>query len=131
MDETIYEDKFYKVIQTKDYPNIPGCYTIVEKEFYDNFTVEKSKTLALLEKKIRKQLLDLGIELVGIYKQEENEGLLNVIIIPYHLDRLEELDISPDGYQPYIEEYLNSYNNGDNYKAKSYAKKTKKYLEKR
>ncbi|MBQ6546697.1 MAG: hypothetical protein IJL74_01710 [Bacilli bacterium] len=127
MSEIIYKDKYFQVVQTEEYPNVPGCYTIIEVD--NDISADKTKSLAVLEKKIRDKLAELNIDLVGIYKQEK-ENNLNVIIIPYHIDRLQELNINPDEYQPYIEKYLTSYDNDNSNKAIYYAKEMKEHLEK-
>lgn len=107
--QIIYKDEYYTILQTPEYPNIPGFYTIIEnnKEWYSS--IESINRLALLEKTIRQELLNLGIQLVGIYREESAAKKFKVLIIPYYIKQLEKLQISPDLYQPYIQKYLNSF----------------------
>ena len=107
--QIIYKDEYYTILQTPEYPYIPGFCTIIEnnKEWYSS--IESINRLALLEKIIRQELLNLGVQLVGIYREESPDKKLKVLIIPYHIKQLENLQISPDLYQPYISKYLNSF----------------------
>lgn len=53
-----------------------------------------------------------GIELIGIYREEYKNGF-RILIIPYDIKILEQNNISPDLYQPYIREYLDSFKTKD------------------
>ena len=55
----------------------------------------------------------LNIALTGIYKEEDVNGNLRVLIIPYDVKVLENNKISPDLYQPYIREYLDIFKEND------------------
>ena len=108
----IYENEYYLVETIDEYKNVPGLCQIKEKniKWYDSS--ETVDNLAVLEHTIRRVLLDLGATLTGIYREEKD--VFRIIIIPYFIDKLEENNISPDLYQPYINKYLDSFS--DDYK---------------
>lgn len=105
----IYSDDFYKVVQCQEFPYIPGFYTILENQQKWYSSDESINRLAILEKIIRDVLLSIGVELVGIYREECDNGFFRVLLIPYYIDELKRNNISPDLYQPYISKYLNSF----------------------
>ena len=112
--EILYNGKYFILKQNKNFQYIPGCYEIIEKSEESWIYSEDAITeLAVLEKSIRDFLLENGMSLVGIYR-EEQENKFKFYIMTYHVKKLEELNISPDLYQPYIEQYLSSFN--DSYK---------------
>lgn len=104
----IYEDYYYTITQHPEYKNIPGFYVINENNCSWDESVESINRLPELEKCIRDYLLEIGVELVGIYKEQTDSGF-QVYLIPYHISVLEKNCISPDLYQPYISKYLNSF----------------------
>jgi len=106
----IYEDEYFYVHQSSEYKNVPGFYVITEKNTKWNSTSKTINRLAEIEKNIRDGFLELGIQLVGIYREQTPENEFKVLLIPYHLEVLTKLGISPDEYQPYIEKYLKSFN---------------------
>lgn len=104
----IYEDEYYIVRQSEEY-KIPGFYVITEKNERWDSSFESINRLAAIEKKIRDSLLDMGMELVGIYREQTPENGFRVMLIPYHVNILKELGISPELYQPKIETYLKGF----------------------
>ena len=110
MSETIlYEDEYFYITHCKEYPNIPGLLAIYEKGDKWYSTKESVNRLAMIEKNIRDELKKIGIPLVGIYGEEYEDGTFRILMIPYDVEILKEHNISPDLYQPYIKEYLESY----------------------
>jgi hypothetical protein len=105
----IYEDEYFIVGQEEKYYFIPGFYEIKERNLEWDNSLESISKLATIEKSIRDTLLELGIELVGIYREESTNGDFKVLIIPYHIEALKKLGISPNLYQPYIQYYLENY----------------------
>jgi len=107
--ENIYEDEYYEIFHHEKFSNVPGMVVIkpkLENWYSIDAAIEK---LAILEKIIRDYLLEIGIELVGIYREQNEEGKFEITMIPYHVHQLNLLGISPDLYQPFIEKYLNSF----------------------
>lgn len=107
----IYEDEYFIVKQDDKYINVPGLYVITEKKVKWDSSTDSINNLAIIEKKIRDSMLDMGLELVGIYKEQSQDKGFKVIIIPYHLEVLNKLEINYDMYQPYISKYLDFFNN--------------------
>lgn len=107
----LYEDEYFYITNCKEFPNVPGLVTIITKVNPWYNSNELIKRLALIEKTIREELMKYGFELVGIYREEYDEDKLRILIIPYNIKVLEQNDISPDLYQPYIRRYLESFNN--------------------
>jgi len=105
----LYENECFIVKQSEEFPFVPGFYTIVEKEKSWDNSPKTVATLAKLEKCIRDTLFELGVELVGIYKEQYIDNEFRVLIVPYHVDILLKLNIPPDEYQPHITRYLNSF----------------------
>ena len=111
--KSIYEDKYYKIYYHEKFSNVPGMVVIkpkLEEWYYNDKAIEK---LAILEKAIRDCLFEVGVELVGIYKEQDENGKYEITMIPYHIYKLNSLGISPDLYQPFIEKYLNSFDSSD------------------
>ena len=56
-----------------------------------------------------------GFKLTGIYREEYENNKFRILIIPYDISILQQNNISPDLYQPYIKDYLESFkkNNDD------------------
>lgn len=121
MMKILYRDSFFTIAQHEDYENIPGFYVIRESNCDWNISMNGIKKLAELEQTIRQFLLELGVDLVGIYR-EYKENKICIYIIPYHIDILQEMNISPDLYQPYIEEYLKNFPNSKIKKVEEYNK---------
>jgi len=105
----IYEDEYYKIFNHEKFNNVPGMVVIKPKSENWYSTDAAIERLAILEKSIRDYLLEIGIELVGIYREQNEEGKFEITMIPYHIHQLNLLGISPDLYQPFIEKYLNSF----------------------
>lgn len=127
--EILYEGKYFLLQQNNKYPFIPGCYQIIEKDDVNFiYSTQKIEELARLEKKIRDFLLENNMQLVGIYKEEEN-GRFNFYIITYHIEVLKQNNINPDLYQPYIEKYLSSFSKKNLENVKVLNKKLKKYFD--
>lgn len=127
---TLYEDDYYLVRQHNTFHNIPGFYVITRKSDDLDNNIEAIYRLAELEKMIRDFLLSKNVELIGIYREQSEKGF-QIFIIPYHIEILKKLDISPDLYQPFIEKYLSSF--GDKYldEAETYNKEFKKMIKSR
>lgn len=115
MKEILYEDNDFYITKCEEFFNVPGFFVINLKK--DKWYLDSSlmMRLAKIEKTIRDELMNLNIELTGIYKEEDVDGNLRVLIIPYDVKVLENNKISPDLYQPYIREYLDTFkvNDGD------------------
>lgn len=107
--EVIYSDNYFSIMQNMEYPHVPGFFVIKGKRPDSFFCNESITRLAILEKEIRDGLLSVGAELVGIYREEMEDGSLQVLMIPYYVEKLIQNDISPDLYQPYIQRYLKSF----------------------
>lgn len=107
----IYSDEHFIVKQNPDYPMSPGFYIIQNKQMQWESSKDSIIKLADLQKYIRNGLWEMGVQLVGIYMEKSNDGRLKSLIIPYHLEVLRKLNISPDLYQPYIDLYLQSLKN--------------------
>lgn len=125
----IYEDSYYIITQHSDYKFVPGFYVIKENSCHWFDSKESINRLAELEKKIRDYLLTKGVELVGIYKEDTELGF-SVYIIPYHIEVLERLVISPDLYQPFISKYLKFFDKTYKDKVNSYNTGLKELLKK-
>ncbi len=115
MEMILYEDQYFYITKCDEYPNVPGMFAIYETsgKWYSS---EKSiKRLAAIEKKIRDELMKQGFKLTGIYREEYENNKFRILIIPYDISILQQNNISPDLYQPYIKDYLESFkkNNDD------------------
>lgn len=118
----LYQDKYFYITKCKEFPNVPGLFAIYENGNKWDSSEISIKRLALIEKTIRDELMNQGIDLVGIYREEYENGTFRILIIPYDVKILKQNNISPDLYQPYIKEYLESFkkksNNCNNKNAK-------------
>jgi len=101
----LYEDAYFYITKCPEYANVPGFFVIYENNNNWYSSAESINRLALLEKTIRDEFMKCGIELTGIYR-EENDNEFRVLIIPFDVKVLNSINISPDLYQPYIKEYL-------------------------
>lgn len=112
MENVLYKDQYFYITNCDEYLNVPGMFAIYENnEIW--YSSEKSiKRLCIIEKTIRDALMQQGIELIGIYREEYKNGF-RILIIPYDIKILEQNNISPDLYQPYIREYLDSFKTKD------------------
>lgn len=109
MKTKLYEDQYFYITKCDEFPNVPGLLVIYEngEKWYSS---EKSiKRLATIEKTIRDELMQQGIKLTGIYREEYENNKFRVLVIPYDVKILQQNNISPDLYQPYIREYLESF----------------------
>ena len=80
--------------------DIVGAFTVLDKIGVDkniNYEIKYARIIY----GIRKGLWENGIEIVGIYKEENK-----TYIIPFHLEVLKEMNIEPDDYQEYIQDYI-------------------------
>lgn len=125
----LYEDQYFYITNCDEFPNVPGLLIIYSKR--DNWysTIDSIKRLALIEKIIREELMKVGFELVGIYREEYYDNEFRILIIPYNVEILNRNSISPDLYQPYIRKYLESFEQ-KKYISNSINKKILKKLEK-
>jgi|GEM_PF-2911146 hypothetical protein len=55
-----------------------------------------------------------GFKLTGIYREEYENNKFRILIIPYDISILQQNNISPDLYQPYIKDYLESFKRNNN-----------------
>lgn len=115
MKTILYENQYFYITKCNEFPNIPGFFVIYEKENRWYSSEDSIKTLAIIEKTIRDELMKQGIELTGIYREEYEDNKFRILIIPYDVNVLEQNNISPDLYQPYIKKYLESFNINNNY----------------
>lgn len=113
MKEILYEDNDFYITKCEEFLNVPGFFVINLKK--DKWYLDSSLMLHLakIEKTIRDELMRLNIALTGIYKEEDVNGNLRVLIIPYDVKVLENNKISLDLYQPYIREYLDIFKEND------------------
>ena len=110
----LYEDQYFYITKCDEYPNVPGMFAIYETggKWYSS---EKSiKRLAAIEKKIRDELMKQGFKLTGIYREEYENNKFRILIISYDISILQQNNISPDLYQPYIKDYLESFKRNNN-----------------
>lgn len=109
MEKILYEDQYFYITQCKEFPNVPGLFAIYENGNKWYSSKDSINRLATIEKAIRDELMNQGIDLVGIYKEEYEKDVFRILIIPYDVKILKQNNISPDLYQPYIKEYLESF----------------------
>lgn len=85
---------------------ISGCYQLSRQE---GVALEERalKECAFILKQIRLALEKNNMKLVGIYFEPTEE--YDFLIIPFHINALEKLGISPDAFQPEIYRYLSEY----------------------
>ncbi len=114
MDTILFENKFFYITKCEEFPYVPGLLAIYEKDVKWNCNEKIIKLLAEIEKIIRDELMEQGVALTGIYREEYEDDRFRILIIPYDVKILEQNNISPDLYQPYIREYLESFNNDNN-----------------
>lgn len=109
MEKKLYEDQYFYINKCEEFPNVPGLFAIYENG--DNWYNSELaiKRLAIIEKTIRDELMKQGIELTGIYREEYENNKFRILVIPYDVKILKQNNISPDLYQPYIREYLESF----------------------
>ena len=106
----LYEDQYFYITKCSEFPNVPGFMTIYAKGGDTWYYSEDSiKRLALIEKTIREEFMELGFELAGIYREEYDDNRFRILIIPYSIELLKQNNISPDFYQPFIRRYLESF----------------------
>lgn len=55
-----------------------------------------------------------GFKLTGIYREEYENNKFRILIISYDISILQQNNISPDLYQPYIKDYLESFKRNNN-----------------
>ena len=110
MEKILYENKYFYITKCNEFPNIPGFFVIYENGSKWDSSEASIKSLAIIEKTIRDELMKQGIELTGIYREEYEDNKYIILIIPYDVNILKQNNISPDLYQPYIKEYLESFN---------------------
>lgn len=55
-----------------------------------------------------------GFKLTGIYREEYENNKFRILIIPYDISISQQNNISPDLYQPYIKDYLESFKRNNN-----------------
>lgn len=112
MENVLYKDQYFYITNCDEYPNVPGMFAIYENNVIWYSSEKSIKRLCIIEKTIRDALMQQGIELIGIYREEYKNGF-RILIIPYDIKILKQNNISPDLYQPYIREYLDSFKTKD------------------
>lgn len=105
----LYKDEHFLIIHNEKYCYVPGFLNIISINDAWDESIEKIEKIARLEQTIRKLFLELDIQIVGLYREEDENEDFTISIIPFHVKQLEFLGISPDMFQPYIEKYLNSF----------------------
>lgn len=104
----VYEDNNYCVFQSETL-GIPGCFCVTSKN--KNWFVNRRaiSELSKIQKAVRDSLMLLGIEVMGIYMEEDSSNNLKSLCIPFHKKTLDYLHIPIDNYQPNIQNYINYY----------------------
>lgn len=105
---SIFETKYFILIQKTKYPLFPRFYTLKLKDKFSINQREVVKELTKLQKVIREVYESYGIKQVGIYAENDSKCFF-VNFVPYYQTRLKKLGIDPDFYQPHLESYLNNY----------------------
>ena len=86
----LYEDQYFYITKCEEFPNVPGLLTIYEKDNNWYSSEASIKSLALIEKTIREELMEQGFELAGIYK-EEYDDIYNIATILKDADALDRV----------------------------------------
>jgi len=92
--------------------SVPGLYTIkpsLDKRSILELSDIEFVSLSFMQRQLRIELRNLfDIKLCGLYFEEHPNRKVTSYTIPFHIDRLKER-FSVDPYQPYIYEYIDSY----------------------
>ena len=108
----IYKLETCKMRENQFFSYIPGCYIITPNSFIKD-KLRVMKEISTLVYLTRKGLMNYGVQLTGIYYEQpygtSTSSIGNCLIFPFHLEELENQEINPDYYQPFIFKYLKNF----------------------